>query len=84
MSTTTTTTLIFLLTYLGVAMGRFPRLLLDRTGIVLLGAIATVLYGGLTPGEALAAVPFPTLLLLYGLMMISAQLRLGGFYTWLA
>lgn len=84
MSTATTTTLIFLLTYLGVAMGRYPRLLLDRTGIVLLGAIAMVLYGGLTPGEALAAVPFPTLLLLYGLMVISAQLRLGGFYTWLA
>jgi Na+/H+ antiporter NhaD/arsenite permease-like protein len=26
----------------------------------------------------------PTLVLLYGLMIISAQLRLGGFYTWLA
>ena len=84
MSTHATVTLIFVLTYLGVAMGRYPRLRLDRTGIVLLGAIAMVLYGGLTPSEALAAVPFPTLLLLYGLMVLSAQLRLGGFYTWLA
>ncbi len=32
--------LIFLLTYLGVAMGRYPRLALDRTGIALLGALA--------------------------------------------
>ncbi len=37
--------LIFLLTYLGVAMGRFPRLVLDRTGIALLGALAMILAG---------------------------------------
>ncbi len=77
-------TLIFLLTYLGVATGRYPRLALDRTGIALLGALAMILIGGLRPDEALDAVNFPTLLLLYGLMIISAQLRLGGFYTRLA
>jgi Na+/H+ antiporter NhaD/arsenite permease-like protein len=76
--------LIFLLTYLGVALGRFPRLVIDRTGIALLGALAMVLLGGLAPEDALSAIHFPTLLLLYGLMIISAQLRLGGFYTWLA
>ena len=76
--------LIFLLTYFGVAMGRFPRLVLDRTGIALLGSLAMILAGGLSSSEALDAVHFPTLLLLYGLMIISAQLRLGGFYTWLA
>ena len=37
--------LIFLLTYLGVAVGRFPRLAIDRTGIALLGAIAMVVGG---------------------------------------
>lgn len=75
---------IFFLTYLGVAMGGFPRLAIDRTGIALLGAIAMVLLRALTPEEAMAAIHVPTLLLLYGLMIVSAQLRLGGFYTWLA
>jgi len=78
------TTLIFLITYLGVAMGRYPRLALDRTGIALLGALGMVLAGTITPAEAMQTVHMPTLLLLYGLMVISAQLRLGGFYTWLA
>jgi len=32
----------------------------------------------------LGAVDIPTILLLYGLMIVSAQLRLGGFYTWTA
>jgi len=76
--------LIFLLTYVGVAIGRLPRLALDRTGIALLGAVAMVLCGGITPAEAWASIHIPALLLLYGLMILSAQLRLGGFYTWLA
>jgi Na+/H+ antiporter NhaD/arsenite permease-like protein len=76
--------LIFLLTYVGVAVGRFPRLAIDRTGIALLGAIAMVVGGVLTADEAFAAIHVPTLLLLYGLMIVSAQLRLGGFYTRLA
>ncbi|MEX2606560.1 MAG: SLC13 family permease [Kiritimatiellia bacterium] len=75
---------VFLLCYLGIAFGRFPRLAIDRTGIALLGAVAMVLIGALTPEAALAAIHIPTLLLLYGLMIVSAQLRLGGFYTWLA
>ncbi len=75
---------IFLLTYVGVGLGRFPRLAIDRTGIALLGAIGMVAIGGLRPEEALAAVSLPTLLLLYALMILSAQLGLGGFYTWLA
>ncbi len=76
--------LIFLVTYAGVATGRFPRLAIDRTGIALLGALAMVLAGGITPVQAWEAIHIPALLLLYGLMIISAQLRLGGFYTWLA
>jgi Na+/H+ antiporter NhaD/arsenite permease-like protein len=34
--------------------------------------------------EAMAAIDLPTIILLYALMVLSAQLRLGGFYTWVA
>lgn len=74
-------TLIFCLTYAGVAVGRIPGLRLDRTGIAILGAIAMVSGGFVTVEQARAAIDFSTLLLLYALMLISAQLRLGGFYT---
>lgn len=73
---------IFLLTYAGVALGRIPGLMLDRTGIALLGAIAMVVSGAVSISQASAAVDIPTILLLYALMIVSAQLRLGGFYTW--
>ncbi|MBI2440510.1 MAG: anion transporter [Lentisphaerae bacterium] len=72
---------IFMATYLGVATGCVPRLALDRTGIALLGAIAMVATGALALPQALRALDAPTLLLLYALMVISAQFRIGGFYT---
>ena len=78
---TTTVLVIFLVVYLGMLLGRFPRLQLDRTGIALLGAIALLAAGALRFEEAQAAIDTSTLALLFGLMVISAQLRLGGFYT---
>jgi Na+/H+ antiporter NhaD/arsenite permease-like protein len=75
---------LFILTYAGVAAGGIPRLAIDRTGVALLGAIAMTAVRAISPEEALDAIHFPALLLLYGLMILSAQLRMGGFYTWLA
>jgi len=76
--------LIFLMTYSGVALGRIPGLMLDRTGIAILGAMGMVVSGIVTFKNAVIAIDFPTILLLYALMILSAQLRLGGFYTWAA
>ncbi|MCX8043291.1 MAG: anion transporter [Desulfobacterota bacterium] len=72
---------IFVLTYIGVAVGFIPGLALDRTGIALLGAIAMVVAGVIDPHHAIAAIDMPTILLLYALMVVAAQFRLSGFYT---
>ncbi|MBX3012451.1 MAG: anion transporter [Caldilineaceae bacterium] len=76
--------LIFLVTYAGVAVGDVPKIKLDRTGIALLGAIAMAVAGIVPLDQLGAAIDLPTLLLLYALMVVSAQLQLGGFYTWTA
>ena len=73
--------LIFCATYCGIAVGGVPGLTLDRTGIALLGAIAMVAAGVLPLSGALASIDSSTLLLLFGLMLVSAQLRLSGFYA---
>ena len=46
-----------------------------------LGAIVLVTAERLTPAEAWIAIDTPTMGLLLGLMVVSAQFRLGGFYT---
>lgn len=77
----TTVLIVFLVVYLGMILGGLPFLQIDRTGIALLGAIALVALGKVSPREAAQSVHLPTLLLLFSFMVISAQMRLGGFYT---
>lgn len=62
-------------------LGRLPRLQLDRTGVALLGAIAVIAMGAVTLEESARAVDLSTITLLFSFMVVSAQLRLGGFYT---
>ncbi|HTV41278.1 MAG TPA: SLC13 family permease [Candidatus Sulfotelmatobacter sp.] len=76
--------IIFAVTYLGIAMGRIPGLKLNRPGIALLGAIAMMLLGGVTTAEAVSYINWPTICLLFGFFVISAQLRLSGFYDVIA
>jgi Na+/H+ antiporter NhaD/arsenite permease-like protein len=79
---TATVVAIFALVYCGMFLGGLPFLQLDRTGVALLGAIALVGLGVLTPEQAARSIHLPTLLLLFSFMVISAQMRLGGFYGW--
>jgi Na+/H+ antiporter NhaD/arsenite permease-like protein len=79
---TATVVAIFAIVYVGMILGGLPFLQLDRTGIALLGAIALVAFGVLTPEQASQSQHLPTLILLFSFMVISAQMRLGGFYTW--
>src|SRR5688572_7628222 len=73
---------IFFLVYLGMILGGLPFLQLDRTGVALLGAIALIAIEAVTPEQAVSAVHLPTMILLFAFMVVSAQLRLGGFYPW--
>lgn len=72
---------MFAVVYTGMFLGGLPRLKLDRAGIALLGAIAVIPLTGMSVRDAAESVDLPTLVLLFAFMVISAQLRLGGFYT---
>jgi len=84
MERNTTILIIFAVTYLGIAIGRIPGLKLNRPGIALLGAIAMMLFGGVTTAQVVSFVNWPTIFLLFGFFVISAQLRLSGFYDRIA
>jgi Na+/H+ antiporter NhaD/arsenite permease-like protein len=71
---------LFVLTYFGLAVGRIPGLKLNRTGIALLGAIGMMIVTRNSTAATLATVNWPTIALLFGFFVISAQLRLSGFY----
>lgn len=73
-------TLLFVLTYLGMAAGRVPGLKLDRTGIALVVAVVLVATQSLPTGEVSDTIDFPTLLLLAGLLILSARFRAARLY----
>src|SRR6266581_7771139 len=79
---TTTIVIIFLIVYLGMILGGLPFLQLDRTGVALLGAIAMISFDAVTLEEAAESVHLPTIILFFSFMVLSAQMRLGGFYDW--
>src|SRR5437879_1427691 len=57
---------------------------LNRPAAALLGAVFMVSTGVMTPARAYAAVNYDTLVLLLGMMLISAYLYLAHFFEWAA
>ncbi|HEY0833708.1 MAG TPA: SLC13 family permease [Azospirillum sp.] len=75
---------LFAATYLGMALGRVPGFAIDRTGIALVATIALLGVGALDERQVVDAIDFPTLFILFGLMILSAQYAASGFYDWCA
>jgi Na+/H+ antiporter NhaD/arsenite permease-like protein len=81
---TTFIAVLFALTYVGMALGRVPGLRIDRSGIALIIAVVLVASGTIPRDEIAGAIHFPTLLLLGGLMILSARVGAAGFYAFAA
>jgi Na+/H+ antiporter NhaD/arsenite permease-like protein len=75
---------VFLVVYAGLALGRLPFLHLDRAGIALVGATAMLVLRLIDFDQAVAAVDYRTIALLFGMMIVVAYLRLAGFFRALA
>jgi Na+/H+ antiporter NhaD/arsenite permease-like protein len=68
-------------TYLGLAVGHLPPFRVDRTGVAIIGAALMVVAGVIPWDQAVAAVDVHTLALLFGMMIVTAYLRLSGFFS---
>ncbi|MEP7365078.1 MAG: anion transporter [Acidobacteriota bacterium] len=76
--------LIFAATYLVLAIGRVPGLRVDRTGACIIGASLMMAFDVLTMEQAYAAINHDTIILLFGFMIVVANLRLSGFFSLVA
>src|SRR5437868_15186787 len=76
----------FVASYVGLALGRVPGFRIDRTGVAIIGAAVMVVSGAVPWPDAVASVDAPTLVQLFGMMIVTAYLRLSGFFrlvmTW--
>jgi Na+/H+ antiporter NhaD/arsenite permease-like protein len=76
--------LIFFASYFVFALGKFPGLKIDRPGAAIIGAVLMVAFRIMSAQEALRAIDFSTIVLLFSMMLIVANLHLGGFFEWIA
>ncbi len=73
--------LIFAATYVVLAIGRLPGFRVDRTGAAIIGATLMLAANILSVDEAYRAINYETIMLLFGMMIVVANLRLSGFFT---
>ena len=76
--------LIFAITYLVLAIGRLPGFRIDRTGAAIIGASFMVGVNALSLDQAYRAINFDTIILLFGMMIVVANLQLSGFFSLVA
>ncbi len=71
---------IIVLTLIGVAVGRYPRLRMNRATIALVGATLLIVTDAISLDQAYASLDMNTLVLLFAMMVINVNLRLAGFF----
>jgi Na+/H+ antiporter NhaD/arsenite permease-like protein len=71
---------VFAGTYVGLALGRLPVFRVDRTGVAIIGGAIVVVSDVVSWDRAVASVDAHTLVLLFGMMIVAAYLRLSGFF----
>jgi Na+/H+ antiporter NhaD/arsenite permease-like protein len=68
------------ITLVGVALGRYPALKMNRATIALVGAVLLIALGFIPLDTAYRAVDWNTILLLFGMMILNVNLRIAGFF----
>lgn len=68
-------------TFIGIAIGRYPFIKSNRTTIALLGVALLMATSQVKFKELPSYIDFDTLILLFSMMIINANLKLSGFFT---
>lgn len=76
--------IIIVITLAGVALGRFPKLRMNRATIVLVGATLLIILRIIPIDKAYQVIDLDTIILLFSMMIINANLRLAGFFNLVA
>ena len=82
------TSAIVLVTFIGIAIGRYPIIKSNRTTIALMGVALLLVTGQVSFEKIPNYIDFNTIILLFSMMILNANLKLAGFFNlaggWLA
>jgi len=72
--------LIITITIIGVSLGRYPILRMNRATIAFVGAAALIIIHAIPLEQAYQAIDLNTIILLFSIMVLNANFRLCGFF----
>jgi Na+/H+ antiporter NhaD/arsenite permease-like protein len=72
---------IVAVTFVGIAIGHYPVIKSNRTTIALMGVALLVVFGQVRFEDVPSYMNFDTLILLFSMMIINANLKFAGFFT---
>lgn len=72
--------IIIILTYIGLGIGYLPKLRMNRATIAITGAALLMALGVLDLKAAWQALDYKTLIFLFGMMVVNANLSFSGFF----
>src|SRR5881409_644523 len=73
-------TLVFVVTYVLISLRNVRRFPIERPAVAMLGGALMLVFGILTPAEAIAAINLDVILLLVGMMVLVSGLDACGFF----
>ncbi len=71
---------IISITIIGVSLGRYPLLRMNRATIAFVGAVLLILIRAISTEQAYLAIDFNTIVLLFSIMILNVNFRLCGFF----
>lgn len=75
------TSAIVLLTFAGIAIGRYPIIKSNRTTIALMGVALLLVFRQVSFADLPGYIDFNTIILLFSMMILNANLKLAGFFS---
>ncbi|MBN1277323.1 MAG: anion transporter [Deltaproteobacteria bacterium] len=73
-------TLVIIITIIGVSLGRYPFLRMNRATIAFVGAVVLIVFKSISIEQAYDAVDLNTVALLLLIMILNVNFRLSGFF----
>lgn len=78
------TDIVIVCTLVGIAVGSIPALRMNRATIGLVGVVALFFTGHFAMEEQWQLIDFNTIALLFGMMLLNANLRISGFFDFIS
>ncbi len=76
--------LIVFLCYIGLVVGSFPVIRLNRASIVFLVSSIIILTGFINLDDAIKSIDFKIIIFLFGVMVVNSLIYFSGFFHWVS